>query len=122
MLDTVSALLVLRSFALLSKHVRHARALHLSPAVLAELSDIVDLPDRAAAVEELMADDAQLVRVLILQSHHCPAWLRCAAAARPLLFIHPGNTVTCPRLQVQAYEGLTVLVGTAANVKEAWRR
>lgn len=89
---------------MLSKHVRHARALHSSPAVLAELSDIVDLPDRAAAVEELMADDAQLVRVLILQSHHCLAWLRyptylrCAAAARPLLFIHPGNTVTCPRL------------------------
>ena len=29
--------------------------------MLAELSDIVDLPDRAAAVEDLMADDRQLV-------------------------------------------------------------
>lgn len=34
---------------------------HTCPAVLAELSDIVDLPERAAAVEELLADDAQLV-------------------------------------------------------------
>jgi hypothetical protein len=33
------------------------------PAVLAELSDIVDLPDRAAAVEDLMEDDGQLVGV-----------------------------------------------------------
>lgn len=30
-------------------------------AVLAELSDIVDLPERAAAVEELMEDDSALV-------------------------------------------------------------
>ncbi|KAI8463893.1 MAG: component of the exocyst complex [Monoraphidium minutum] len=72
--------------ALVENHdkIRALSLAHLNvSAVLAELSDIVDLPDRAAAVEELVADDSQLVA---------------------------------------AYEGLTVLEGTAANVKEAWRR
>ncbi|KAI8473445.1 MAG: hypothetical protein J3K34DRAFT_410769 [Monoraphidium minutum] len=71
--------------ALVENHdkIRALSLAHLNvSAVLAELSDIVDLPDRAAAVEELVQDDGQLVA---------------------------------------AYEGLTVLEGTAANV-EAWRR
>ncbi|GBF89218.1 exocyst complex component Sec6 [Raphidocelis subcapitata] len=64
--------------------VRALSLAHLNvSAVLAELSDIVDLPARAAAVEQLVGDDTSLVA---------------------------------------AYEGLTVLEGTAANVKEAWKR
>ncbi|WIA31171.1 hypothetical protein OEZ86_001178 [Tetradesmus obliquus] len=52
--------------------------------VLEELGDIIDLPMRAAAVEELMnAGDGGMVA---------------------------------------AFEGLTVLEGTANNIKEAWRR
>jgi hypothetical protein len=48
-----------------------------------------------------------------------PPCLR-AAASLPLL-PHP-PTHPRPTRQVRAYEGLTVLEGTAANVKEAWRR
>ena len=52
--------------------------------VLDELGDIIDLPMRAAAVEELLQSDN-------------------------------GGLVA-------AFEGLTVLEGTANNIKEAWRR
>ena len=52
--------------------------------VLEELEDIIDLPTRAAAVEDLLAE---------------------------------GDGALVP-----AFEGLTVLEGTANNVKKAWSR
>lgn len=74
--------------ASLVEHHDKIRSLSLAHAnvvtVLEELGDIIDLPQRAAALEALLTGA-------------------------------PGALVT-------AFEGLTVLEGTANNVKEAWRR
>ncbi len=57
--------------------------------MLEELADIIDLPVRAAAVEEMLEDS----NFMIHGSGLC-----------------------------RAFEGLTVLDGTANNVQEAWNR
>jgi hypothetical protein len=109
--------------------------LPLTPAVLAELSDIVDLPERAAAVEELMQDDTALVGL----GRWGGKWGGSAGPATGLAMCSPPlSACACicffcwskrrpsqpppSSAQVRAYEGLTVLEGTATNVKEAWRR